>query len=84
MYDVFFVLRSVTRAQQAKAALEEEGIACFQRRSPRGLSQTGCAYALCVSTRDMEAAERLLKRRAPEYQGPYLRRLDGSFTEVGP
>ncbi len=42
------ICRSVTYAQRAQKALEEAGIRSRMLRSPKGLTERGCAYALQV------------------------------------
>ena len=82
MHQAYLIFRSVTGGQRAKALLEGSGIPCELHRSPRQLSEHGCAYALTLSERSLPAALRMLRRDRIEPVGVYLRRIDGTYERA--
>ena len=83
MYDCLFVVRSVTAGQRGKAALERRGISARLLRSPGGLSENGCAYALYVRRRELRRAARLLEEARVEAPA-YCMQPDGSYQRAAP
>ena len=83
MYNVYWILRSVTPAQKASAALNRIGLQHRLLRAPRILAPEGCAYALTLRERDLERARILLEREAAPAEAVYLRLGDGTFQRVG-
>ena len=53
--------RSLTYAQRAARTLERSGITATITRLPRELSDKGCAYAVRVPGRHLEAAQQRLQ-----------------------
>ena len=82
MQYAYFVFRSVTHGQKAKAAADRLGIGARLQRSPRALSESGCAYALTVRQSQMERLAAALHREDALISGIYLKRPDGSFERV--
>ncbi len=82
MYDLFFVIRSVTYAQRGRDALSDARIRCSLGRSPRSISTSGCAYTVATSREDGPAASVVLKSAAIPYSGPYYRSNNGVYREI--
>lgn len=84
MYNVYWILRSVTPAQRASAALNRIGLQHRLMRAPRSLATGGCAYALTLRERDLDRASALLSREAIPPEAIYLRLSDGTYQRIGP
>ena len=82
MQQAYLVFRSVTGGQRAKGILDQAGLPSSLRRSPRQLSQNGCAYALTVSAQNLNRALRQLRAEQAEPESVYLRRSDGGDERV--
>ena len=55
--------RSLTHAQRAARLLERAGLTVTVRRTPAGLSQSGCGYAVALRKRAAEAVALLRERQ---------------------
>ena len=64
MEKYYMTFRSVTYAQKAQRALEQEGQRCFLQRAPKWMSSRGCGYAIAVAD-PRNAAEILKSKNAP-------------------
>lgn len=82
MFDLYFVIRSVTYAQRGRDVLENAGIRCQLTRSPRSISPSGCAYALMTGRGNASAAMRTLAAAEIPFSGPFLRQRGGEFREM--
>ena len=82
MYDLYLIFRSVTRAQAARASLEQGRLPSRLIRSPRALSPEGCAYALILRSRDRSSALELLSKSGIRVEAQYQRSADGSFGRL--
>lgn len=82
MYDCYLTVRSVTRGQKGKDALNRAGIRCSLLRAPREIAPGGCAYALALSERDGARARTLMDRAGIPFTGCWLQRPDGSFVRL--
>ena len=80
MSEIYYIFRSVTHGQRAAELLERYGVSGRLQRSPRAVSPSGCAYALVLRGGDRARAEAILRREELSYQGPYQRRMNGSFV----
>lgn len=74
--------RSVTYAQRMRQALERSGIRCRIARAPRELSETGCAYTLQVTARDLAGALIAIHRAGLDPVQIFLHQ-NGGYREVG-
>ena len=82
MQQAYLVFRSVTGGQRAKGIMDRAGVPASLQRSPRQLSQNGCAYALTVSAQNLNRALRQLRAEQAEPESVYLRRSDGGYERV--
>ena len=82
MLQAYLVFRSVTSGQRALAALERSAIPCRLQRSPRQISEKGCAYALTVSEQNLNRSLGLLRQERILPTGVYLRSADGGFERA--
>lgn len=62
MLEYFITFRSVTRAQQAVAALRRSGIYALMDRIPLELSSGGCGYGVYVREADYALASSILRQ----------------------
>ena len=77
-----FMCRSLTYAQSAARVLEKNAISATVRKAPAGLSPGGCSYCVSVSYSRGTAAAGVLRREGQLQGRIFLRRDDGSYTEV--
>ena len=76
-----FMCRSLTYAQSAARVLEKNAISASVKKAPAGLS-SGCSYSVSVSYMKGTAAAGVLHREGLLQGKVFLRRDDGSHTEV--
>ena len=73
--------RSLTHAQRAARLLERSGLTVTIRRTPAGLSRSGCGYAIALRKRAAEAVALLKEQQL--FTGKLFRREeDGEYREV--
>ena len=77
-----FMCRSLTYAQSAARLLEKNAVSASVRKAPAGLSAAGCSYSVSVSYSRGPAAAAVLRREGLLQGKIFLRRDDGSHTEV--
>ncbi len=83
MFDLYFVLRSVTFGQRGKELLSKSGIPCRLLRAPREIAPSGCGYAIVVRREHAVKAAGMFSDNHLPFAGPYLRAKDGTFREWG-
>lgn len=84
LVDHYIILaRSVTYAQRMQKSLGRAGVRCQIFRSPRDLTDMGCAYAVRVAIRDLPAALAALRRDSLEPAQIFIYQ-QGQYQEVGP
>ncbi len=62
--------------------LEKNAISASVKKAPTGLSGSGCSYSVSVSYMKGTAAAGVLRREGLLQGKVFLRRDDGSYTEV--
>lgn len=77
-----FMCRSLTYAQSAARLLEKNAISASVRKAPAGLGTGGCSYGVSVAYARGTAAAEILRRESQLRGKVFLRREDGSYTEV--
>lgn len=77
-----FMCRSLTYAQSASRVLEKNAISAPIKKAPAGLSGSGCSYSVSVSYKNGSAAASILRREGLLQGKVFLRRDDGTHTEV--
>ena len=77
-----FMCRSLTYAQSAARVLEKNAISASVKKSPTGLSGSGCSARVSVSYRNGTAAAGVLRREGLLQGKVFLRHDYGSHTEV--
>lgn len=82
MNDIYFTFRSVTGAMRGREILRENGIAAGLLRTPRGLRENGCGYALRVAAAAERVARELLARADIPFRNSYRRDANGAWREV--
>jgi hypothetical protein len=83
MTQYLITFRTLTQAQRAARILERAGYTVTLRRTPAGLSRSGCGYALNLRRGAAEAAE-LLKTNGLWTGRLFRREEDGEYREVLP
>lgn len=74
--------RSLTWAQRSAALLERSGITASVVKAPRGMSTSGCGYAISLYRRFEEARNLLMKNNM--INGKIFRRMEnGEYQEIG-
>ena len=79
--DWLITFRSVTYAQRGERLLNQRGMDCALRRTPRELSQRGCGYCLAIRGRDAIGAVELLPEQEVPFGKVYARTAGGSMEE---
>ena len=79
--DWLITFRSVTYAQRGERLLNQRGMTCALRRTPRELSQRGCGYCLAIRGRDAIAAVELLREQEVPFGKVYARTAGGNMEE---
>lgn len=79
--EYLIIARSVTYAQRMQRALERAGIRCRLFRSPRELSDTGCAYAIRIPVLDLADALSVLHKESLDPVQVFVSQ-DGFYQEV--
>ena len=77
MKGYLITFRSVTLAQKGSAALEEEGIVCRLRRTPRWMEERGCGYAVEAKLAALERGTSVLRREGIPWRKCYRITEDG-------
>ena len=77
-----FMCRSLTYAQSAARMLEKNAISASVKKAPAGLSGIGSSYSVSDSYMKGTAAAGVLHREGLLQGKVFLRRDDGSHTEV--
>ncbi len=75
------IARSVTHAQQMARTLEQCGVHAGILRTPAGLTQSGCAYAVRIRKPQEERARNCLQQ-AQLLPKSVFAREDGCYREV--
>lgn len=83
MTQYLITFRTLTQAQRAARLLERAGYTVTIRRTPAGLSRSGCGYALTLRRGVSEAAE-MLKRYGLWTGRLFRREEEGEYREVMP
>ena len=73
---------SLTRTQQAAAALTQEGIQTQLIRSPRAISREGCGHCIRLEQGNLPRAVRVLTRQALPPKRVYVTAGDGNYEEA--
>lgn len=76
--------RSITYAQRGERAMNQEGIRCILRRTPRWMEQRGCGYALEARLSDISVGTELLRREGIPFRKAYRLTGDGTVAEEIP
>ena len=79
---MYITFRSVTYAQRARAALEQEGLTSTMIRAPKWMAERGCSYALKLSPETGERAEKLLDAAGRPYLQKYLVDREGKAVKL--
>lgn len=74
--------RSITLAQRGERVLQESGIGCRVRRTPRWMEEKGCGYALELKLPAVTAALETLDLHGIPYRRAYLLTGEGTAREV--
>ena len=74
--------RSITYAQRMCRVLERAGITARYLRPPARLTDRGCGYAVRVSSKDLEAARRLLREEGLEPKRIFYTDGRGAYREI--
>ena len=74
--------RSITHAQQIASQLEHSGITARYLRAPAGLSTKGCAYAVRIGPRHLQAAMGILRPGGLEPVRIFYAGEDGLYREI--
>ena len=82
MNHYLIIYRSVTHAQLAAKRLSRAGIVNQLQRTPAGLTERGCSYALRVPERMATAAIEELRDFSPRYYRIFAQ-AGGEYREVG-
>ena len=82
MKSYLITFRSITYAQRAERAMNQEGIRCNLRRTPRWMEQRGCGYALEVKLPDISVGTELLRREGIPFRKTYQLTADGTVAEA--
>ncbi len=83
MTQYLITFRTLTQAQRAARLLERAGYTVTIRRTPAGLSASGCGYAINLRRGVPEATE-MLKRNGLWTGRLFRREQDGEYREVMP
>ena len=81
MTQYLITFRTLTQAQRAAQLLERAGYTVTVRRTPAGLTRSGCGYA-AVLRRGASAAADLLKKNGLWTGRLFRREEDGDYREV--
>lgn len=73
--------RSLTYAQRTAALLEHGGITAGVVKAPRGLSKSGCGYAVSIY-RHLDEARNIIKNNNMANGKIFERMDDGEFKEI--
>lgn len=82
MYTVLILCRSATLARRAARQLAAAGCPASVVRPPLNLSETGCSYALSVSSRFLPLVEPLLRSGSFACSGKVFKVIDGQYQSV--
>lgn len=82
MKTYLITFRSITTAQRGQDVLEEEGILCRLRRTPRWMEERGCGYALETRLAEVRKATGVLSRRQIPWRKSYRLGSDGEVEEL--
>ena len=80
-FDWLITFQSVTYAQRGERLLQQKGINCALRRTPRELSQKGCGYCLAIRGRDAIGAVELLRENEVPFGKLYGQTVGGGMEE---
>lgn len=78
----FIMCRSLTYAQKSARTLERAGITGRVVRAPKGISSSGCSYAVKVSEPHLSSGLKLLKQSNLQPKNVYVERVTGTYSEV--
>lgn len=82
MKSYLITFRSITFAQRAQKALEQQEIHCRLRRTPRWMEERGCGYAVEAKLVDVEQGLTCLKQWAIPFRKSYRLMGDGTVEEM--
>lgn len=74
--------RSITHAQRMSSTLERAGITARFFRSPMGLTDRGCSYAVRIGANVLSAAVERLRADGLQPMSIFYTSGDGIFSEV--
>ena len=82
MKSYLITFRSITLAQRAQKAMEQNNMHCRIRRTPRWMEERGCGYAVEVKLIDIEQGLMLLRQQAIPFRKGYRVSQDGTVEEL--
>ena len=82
MKTYLITFRSITTAQRGQDVLEEEGILCRLRRTPRWMEERGCGYGVEVKCPDLRSGLEVLRQEKIPFRKSYLLHGDGVAEEL--
>ncbi len=78
----YITFRSVTFAQRGEKLLNQNGIRCTLRRTPKWMEEQGCGYSLSIRTQDIFPAVTMLRENQVPMRKVYSQRPDGQLEEL--
>lgn len=78
----YIMCRSLTYAQKSVRVLERVGISGRVVRAPKGISNSGCSYAVKVSEQYLSLGLSHLKQSNLRPKNVFIERAVGTFSEV--
>ena len=82
MKTYLITFRSITLAQRAEKAMEQNNIHSRIRRTPRWMEERGCGYAVEVKLIDIEQGLMILRQQGIPFRKGYRLSQDGTVEEI--